>query len=80
MYKTLTVTLMLTLVSNNGFSGLEQFNSAKLAVESGNKDAQYKLAMFYQEGDGCKVDQALAKKYFTLSAEQGNSDAQYMLG
>ena len=70
----------LSLSTSFGVAGKQEFNTAKLEVKSGNKVVQYNLAMYYQEGNGCKINQTLAKKYFVLSAAQGNSNAQYMLG
>jgi len=46
------------------------------AAENGNPEAQNRLAVMYDEGDGFAKDSAEAVKWFRKAAEQGNADAQ----
>ncbi|MDD5463131.1 MAG: tetratricopeptide repeat protein [Methylococcales bacterium] len=50
-----------------------------LAV-AGNSEAQYKLGVMYDQGQGVTQDYQQASKWYRLSAEQGKPGAQYNLG
>ncbi|MDR1804558.1 MAG: sel1 repeat family protein [Treponema sp.] len=50
------------------------------AAEQGDADAQYKLGIFYVDGQGVPKDKAMAVEWFKKAAEQGNTEAQYKLG
>ena len=49
-------------------------------AEQGNADAQYNLALMYNNGWGVLQDYAEAAKWYRLAAEQGLAQAQYNLG
>ncbi len=49
------------------------------AAESGNVDAQYQLAVMYQNGQGVHKSDYEAKEWYQKAAEQGHADAQYQL-
>jgi FOG: TPR repeat, SEL1 subfamily len=48
-------------------------------AETGDPDAQYKLARMFHDGDGRKVNKIEAEKWSRKSAEQGDVGAQYLL-
>ena len=51
----------------------------QLAVNQGDKDAQYKLSTCYFKGEGVDQDQKEGLRLLLLSVEEGNADAQNML-
>ena len=51
----------------------------KLA-EAGDAEAQFNLALFYEDGEGVTQDYAEAVKWWRLAAEQGDAQAQNNLG
>lgn len=50
------------------------------SAEAGNAAAQNELGVRYATGDGVKVDEREAIRWFTKAAEQGNPTAQFRLG
>ena len=48
-------------------------------AESGMAEAQYRLGMIYDFGQGVPQDSKTAVKWYTLAAEQGVAGAQYLL-
>ena len=48
-------------------------------AEQGMAEAQYRLGMIYDFGQGVPQDSKTAVKWYTLAAEQGVASAQYML-
>jgi len=48
-------------------------------AEQGDADAQFNLALLYDNGWGVPQDYKTAVKWYTLSAKQGNARAQYNL-
>ncbi|WP_163366756.1 tetratricopeptide repeat protein, partial [Klebsiella aerogenes] len=50
------------------------------AAEQGHADAQYNLAVSYDEGEGVERDGSKAVFWYTKAANQGNRDAQNNLG
>jgi TPR repeat protein len=56
------------------------FDVIKVGAESGDSDAQFLLAVMYDEGQGVEVDKKEAVKWYTKAAESGDSDAQNNLG
>ena len=50
------------------------------AAEQGNADAQFNLALMYDNGEGVTQDYAEAVKWYRKAAEQGVADAQQNLG
>ena len=55
------------------------FTSCKEEAEQGNADAQYNLALMYDNGDGTEPDKQKAFYWYTKAAEQGYPKAQYNL-
>ena len=49
-------------------------------AEQGDADAQFKLGVMYDNGEGVPQDYTEAAKWFRLAAEQGDAWAQYFLG
>jgi TPR repeat protein len=49
-------------------------------AEKGDADAQYKLGIAYDEGNGVSKDYTEAFKWFRLAAEQGNAHSQFRVG
>jgi len=49
-------------------------------AEKGNSEAQYKLGVMFDQGQGVAQDYLEASKWYRLSAVQGKSGAQYNLG
>ena len=49
-------------------------------AEQGDAEAQYNLALMYEDGLGVPQDYKEAVKWYCLSAEQGDADAQFNLG
>jgi len=47
----------------------------QLSAEQGNADAQFNLAVCYDNGTGVQRDEAEAARLYKLSAEQGNAIA-----
>lgn len=54
--------------------------SLRHAASQGNPEAQFTLALRYDEGEGVKPDLAEALRWFTQAAEQGHLDAQMYVG
>ena len=52
----------------------------RLAAEQEDADAQYDLALAYDDGEGVPQNDALAAEWFARAAEQGHAPAQYNLG
>src|SRR5262249_2777402 len=52
------------------------FRYYKLAAAAGLKDAQYKMGLYYEKGQGVKQDLKKAILSYQLAAEQGQADAQ----
>ena len=50
------------------------------AADKGDVEAQVKLGLAYQTGDGGIIDYHEAAKWFKLAAIQGNTQAQEVLG
>jgi len=55
----------------------EQKKQRKLVAQAkqGNADAQFTLAVMYENGDGVPRDEKTAMKWYRLAAEQGHDDA-----
>ena len=51
-----------------------------MAAEQGHADAQYKLGLCYELGNGVAKDKVEAYKWYRKAAEQGNVEIQYFLG
>ena len=55
------------------------FKEVKSAAEGGDKDAQFRLGVYY-DGKGVRKDDTEAAKWYRKAAEQGLAKAQYNLG
>ena len=55
-------------------------NELKLLAEGGDVEAQYNLAVNYEQSQGTPQDYIKAIEWYTKAAEQGLKDAQYSLG
>lgn len=64
----------------NNLDDQEAFTFYKLSADQGHMEAQYMLAICYNDGIEEDPDGVLAFKYFKLSADQGYADAQYQVG
>ncbi|MEK7223429.1 MAG: tetratricopeptide repeat protein, partial [Pseudomonadota bacterium] len=73
----------------NLVSGIAAFEAKEFAkafkflsplAETGNDQAQYRLAVMYQNGLGHVRNEMMAYKWMHTAAEQGNSLAQHGLG
>ena len=69
--------------------GLESFRSEDFATaivefiplaEEGNAEAQYRLGLMHDNGDGTKQNSEEAIKWYTLAAKAGHAQAQGGLG
>ena len=58
----------------------EIVNSIKGNAANNDADAQFTLALMYQDGRGVKQDLALSKSWLEKAAKNKNIDAQYILG
>ncbi|MCX8627215.1 tetratricopeptide repeat protein, partial [Gilliamella sp. B3976] len=85
LFVVLTALLSTTAYANNCITYLKQAALDKALVacnteaEQGDKDAQYNLALMYDEGEGVKESKEKAIYWYTKAAEQGVGDAQYNL-
>lgn len=74
---------VLILVMGIGFSAaaISELDSELLAkAESGDADAQFEVAFYYDEADEELKDADAATDWYTRAAEQGHIEAQYRLG
>jgi len=90
----LPVLLLTLLVGNPAVSadyqkGLAAYHSGDYATalreweplaKQGNADAQVKVGLMYDNGQGVPQDYKIAMKWYRLAAEQGDAFAQYFLG
>ena len=67
-------------VEQNGEPPAAKSPAGPLAAEQGSAEAQYKLGLCYNKGQGVKKDYAEAVKWYRKSADQGNAAAQCNLG
>jgi len=71
---------------NSGMAAFEAKHFSRAAqllsplAESGNDEAQYRLAIMYQNGLGVTRNEELAVKWMRAAAERGNALAQHGLG
>ncbi len=49
-------------------------------AEQGYRDAQYNLALMYDNGEGVTQDKAQAFLWYSKAAKQGDADAQFNVG
>lgn len=57
----------------------EQVKMVQVAAEAGDAQAQFRLALMHDAGEGVIKNPALAAKWFHKAAEQGHVEAQYNL-
>lgn len=50
------------------------------SANQGDPEAQWKLGICYEMGQGLPKDETLAVRYYRLSAAQGNIQAHHSLG
>jgi TPR repeat protein len=70
---------------SEGFGGVPQdkqkaFELYTQAAEQGNINAQFDLAVMYEEGDGIPKDIKKAVYWYTMAAEKGDAIAQLIVG
>ena len=71
----------LTRASEQGTPGERKaFEEFRVKAETGNAEAQYRLAVCYSEGKNVAKDKAEAAKWFRKAAEHDHAKAQYKLG
>ena len=61
-------------------TGNEELVELRRLAEQGDADAQSKLGVMYDTGEGVPEDDAEAVKWFRMAAEQGYATAQFNLG
>ena len=76
--KRLALIAVLCLLS--GVSVGADFNEAKARAETGDKVAQFDLALTYQWGTSVPTNYAEALKWYLDSAKQGYAPAQFCVG
>jgi hypothetical protein len=59
---------------------VSEFDSKLKAAEQGDAEAQWRLGLMYEFGEGVAQDYAEARRWYRKAAEQGNADAQNSLG
>lgn len=57
----------------------KEFEDIAVQANQGDAEAQYSLAVMYDEGEGTREDNAKAIEWYTKSANQGYDLAQYNL-
>jgi len=60
--------------------GAQEFSRLHTEAQSGNRDAQLKLARAYERGNGVQKDDQEALKWYRSAAKNGNPEAQENLG
>jgi len=63
-----------------GFLKVSEFDKRMPAAQSGDTQAQYKIAQMYATGDGVKKDLHQAYSWYLKSAAQGFGKSRYELG
>ena len=58
----------------------EDFTALAERAEQGDADAQFRLGVMYDIGQGVPQDEAKAAAWYKKAAEQGDADAQLNLG
>ncbi len=58
----------------------EKINDLTARSKQGDAEAQYRLGVMYDYGDGVPQDHKVAAEWYTLAAEQDHAQAQYNLG
>lgn len=62
------------------FSSELQFYWYHYRANRGDAEAQFNLALCYDQGEGVALDQAEAVRWYRRAADQGHASAQYNLG
>ena len=79
MSKTIFAIVVILLVSMNAYGESEEFRKTLAEAERGDDQAQYNLAVMYNNGRGVAQDYKEAVKWFRKAAEQGLAEAQFNL-
>ena len=85
-------TLFLSALCSPAFAGFEEGVAAyqsgdlplavkefRAAAEAGNADAQFNMALMYEQGIGVSKDEPESVVWYRKAAQQGNSNAQFNL-
>ncbi len=80
---TVAVALLATPAhAQRGLNPLDYYSFDQMMVlaEDGNQQAEYRIGIAYETGQGVKVHLGKAAKWYARAAEQGHVDAAYRLG
>jgi len=86
LHKKFTLILLSALLfTYSSFSVADWFTSAETKeliakADAGDSDAQFKVGLAYDSGNGAPSSSDKAKKYYRMAAEQGLAEAQNSLG
>lgn len=68
---------LLIVFSSSGFA--QSVDDLRAAAQSGEADAQFKLGLAYDSGDGVLPNIETALEWYTKAAEQGHAEAHYYI-
>ena len=68
------------LFTGSAHAAEDDFDAVKKAAELGDVDAQVRLGVMYDYGEGVSEDDAEAVRWYRKAAEQGDAGAQHNLG
>lgn len=86
LHKKFTLILLSSLLfTYSSFSVADWFTSSETKeliakADAGDKDAQFKVGLAYDSGNGAPSSSDKAKKYYRMAADQGFAEAQNSLG
>jgi hypothetical protein len=69
--KTLVFVLLVGTISCESVEESDPFDDLRIRAEQGDKEAQYELAVMYENGDGVPEDDAEAVKWYRKANDQG---------
>ena len=75
----LSLSINTSIMANTSYS-TEDIEMIIHNAERGDVDAQYRLGVMYDFGEGVNQDSEQARHWFEKAAEQGDANAQYFLG
>lgn len=80
--RTMLVVVFLMMTPSGSWAKEKNASLAELQQQAkkGQANAQYKLGVLYDQGQGVKQDYGQARKWWLKAAEQGNAAAQVSLG
>ena len=70
--------IVVTMLSISAMAA--DFNHAQRLANQGDSDAQFKLAVMYNDGTGVPQNYTKAAEWYTKAANQGEISAQFILG